>query len=232
MKIEIWSDVMCPFCYIGKRHFEKALAQFEHGDTVQIEWRSFQLDPDLQAQPGKTVYAYLAERKGMSIEQSKQMHANVVAMAARAGLRYDFDRAVIGNSFDAHRLSHLAAQHGKQDAFEERMFAAYFTEGEDIANHETLIRLGTSCGLDEAEMRAVLNSDTYADAVRNDQEEAYKVGARGVPFFVIDRRYAVSGAQPAESFLQALQQAWTESHPKPVGTDGDVCAPGEDCTTS
>lgn len=207
MKVEIWSDVMCPFCYIGKRHFEKALESFEGKDEVEITWKSFQLDPDMKAESGTNIYDYLAERKGISPEQSRQMHTRVSEMAKAAGLHYDFDKMIVANSFNAHRFAHFAASKGKQDAAEEILFASYFTEGKNIGDIETLVQLGMKIGLDENELRNLFESDRYAAEVRMDIAEAQKLGARGVPFFVIDRKYGVSGAQPVESFLQVLNKA-------------------------
>eukprot|EP01012_Entosiphon_sulcatum_P026796 TRINITY_DN32297_c0_g1_i1.p1 TRINITY_DN32297_c0_g1~~TRINITY_DN32297_c0_g1_i1.p1 ORF type:complete len:263 (+),score=52.08 TRINITY_DN32297_c0_g1_i1:3-791(+) len=234
MKVDIWSDVMCPFCYIGKRKFEAALAQFPNGKDIEIEWHSFQLDPDITAQPGKDVYTYLAERKGMTVDQSKQMHKQVVQMAAGEGLEYNFDKAVIANSFDAHRISHLAKKYGKGDAMEEQLFHGYFTEGKDIANYDVLLAMAKNIGIPEQEVIDVLKSDKYADAVEADIVRASQIGVRGVPFFVLDNKYAVSGAQPSETFAQALTQAWTEyekANPKlqMMGGDATVCEPGGDC---
>ena len=211
MKIEIWSDVMCPFCYIGKRHFEKAMEQFPHRDEIEISWKSYQLDPELNAPPGTNVYEYLAERKGMSTEQSKKMHENVVTMANAAGLEYNFDKTVVANSFDAHRFAHLAAKNGLQDAAEELLFKSYFTDGKNIADHDTLVELGKSIGLKEEDIRTVLSGNEYAAEVKKDIDEGMKLGLRGVPFFVIDRKYGVSGAQPSEAFLNAIEKAYSES---------------------
>jgi predicted DsbA family dithiol-disulfide isomerase len=234
MKVDIWSDVMCPFCYIGKRKFEDALAQFANRDDIEIEWHSFQLDPDVTPQPGRDVYSYLAERKGISDAQSRQMHDNVVAMAKQVGLQYNFDKAVIANSFDAHRIGHLAKKYGKGDAMEEQLFRGYFTEGKDIASHDVLVAMAKAIGIDEAEARQVLNSNMYADAVAADIQRAAQIGVRGVPFFVLNNKYAVSGAQQPETFLQALSQAWKEyekDNPKLtiVGGDATVCEPGGEC---
>ncbi|MBN8669421.1 MAG: DsbA family oxidoreductase [Chitinophagales bacterium] len=234
MKVDIWSDVQCPFCYIGKRKFEAALAKFPNGKDIEIEWHSFQLDPDITPQPGKDVYTYLAERKGMTVEQSKQMHKQVVQMAAGEGLEYNFDKAVIANSFDAHRISHLAKKYGKGDAMEEQLFRGYFTEGKDIANRDVLIAMAKNIGIPEQEVVDVLNSNKYAAEVEADIVRASQIGVRGVPFFVLDNKYAVSGAQPSETFLQALTQAWTEyekANPKltVVGGDATVCEPGGEC---
>ena len=206
MTVEIWSDVMCPFCYIGKRHFEKALEQFEGRTDVSITWKSFQLNPNAVTDPSRTVNQYLAEAKGISVEQAKAMNDRVTAMAAEAGLRYDFDKAIVANSFDAHRVSHLAKTLGKQDAMEERLFRAYFTEGLNTADHETLVRLATEAGIDEQTVRTMLAGTDFADDVERDIYEAQQVGARGVPFFVFNNRYALSGAQPPQLFLQVLQK--------------------------
>ncbi len=207
MKVEIWSDVMCPFCYIGKRRFENALEQFPGKEHVEIEWKSFQLNPDMKTDPSKSINDFLAEHKGISVAQAKQMNDRVTAMAAEVGLQYDFDKAIAANSFDAHRLSHFAKRYGKQDAVEEALFKAYFTEGKNTADHETLVALAAEAGLNADETRAMLSGTDFADAVNNDIYEAQQVGARGVPFFVFDNTYAVSGAQPSELFLQMLKKA-------------------------
>lgn len=208
LKIEIWSDVMCPFCYIGKRKIEHALNNFPNKEKVEIEWKSFQLDPTMKSQPGKSTYDYLAEKYGRDREWSLEMHANVTNQAKAEGLEYNFDKAIIANSFDAHRLSHLAKKHGKGNELEELIFKAYFTEGKDVSEIETLVELGTNVGLGETEIRNMLASNNYKDAVQNDIIEAQQIGVRGVPFFVLDRKYAISGAQPAEVFNETLSKAW------------------------
>lgn len=227
LKVEIWSDVMCPFCYIGKRRFENALEHFEHKDAVEVVWKSYQLDPTMQSNTGKSLNEYLAERKGISIEQSKQMHKQMTDMAAELGLEYNFDKAVIGNSFDAHRLSHLAKQAGLQDQLEEALFKAYFTDGKNIADKNALLELGIGIGLDAEAVAQTLNSDQYAEEVKHDIYEASQVGVRGVPFFVLGDKYAVSGAQHTETFLGALNQTWNEAIPAAI--DGQVCGPDGDC---
>lgn len=206
MKVEIWSDVMCPFCYIGKRRFEQALQQFPDKEHVEIEWKSFQLNPDMVTDPDKNINQFLAEHKGISIAQAKQMNDRVTDMAREVGLHYDFDKAIVANSFDAHRLSHFAKKQGKQDAIEERLFKAYFTEGKNTADHGMLIQLAEEAGLNPDETRMMLAGNEFADAVNNDIYQAHQVGARGVPFFVFDNKYAVSGAQPVEVFLQVLNK--------------------------
>jgi predicted DsbA family dithiol-disulfide isomerase len=210
MKIEIWSDVMCPFCYIGKRRIEEALGQFPHNDEIEIEWKSFQLNPDAITDPSKSVNQYLAEQKGISEFQAKQLNDRVTQTAKEAGLQYDFDKAIVANSFDAHRLSHLAKKHGMQNEMEERLFKAYFTEGKNTADHDTLIQLAAEIGLDRDEVRTMLAGNDFADAVTKDIYEARQVGARGVPFFIFNDSYAVSGAQPGKLFLQVLEQSYAQ----------------------
>ncbi|RKR82983.1 putative DsbA family dithiol-disulfide isomerase [Mucilaginibacter gracilis] len=227
LKVEIWSDVMCPFCYIGKRRFENALQQFEHKDNVEVIWKSYQLDPTMQNNTGQSLNQYLAERKGISVEQSVNMHKQMTEMAAELGLEYNFDKAIIANSFDAHRLSHLAKAHGLQDELEEALFKAYFTDGKNIANVDTLIELGIAVGLDADAVKQTLNTDTYAQEVKHDIYQANQVGVRGVPFFVLADKYAVSGAQQSETFLGALQQTWNEVAISSV--NGPVCGPDGDC---
>ncbi|HEX6431821.1 MAG TPA: DsbA family oxidoreductase [Niastella sp.] len=232
MKVEIWSDVMCPFCYIGKRRFENALQQLSFRDEIEIEWKSFQLDPSLQHEPGKKIHEYLAERKGFSVEKAKELNDQVTGMAAAEGLKYDFDKAVVANSFDAHRFSHLAAKHGKGDAAEESLFKAYFSEGKNIADRDTLIQLGIDIGLDGADVKQALEGNAYAQEVKQDIEEATTLGVRGVPFFVIDRKYAVSGAQATEVFLQALDQSFTEwkkENNQFTTIQGESCSIDGDC---
>ncbi|MGF7215305.1 putative DsbA family dithiol-disulfide isomerase [Spirosoma lacussanchae] len=229
MQVEIWSDVMCPFCYIGKRKFEAALDQFADRDSVEVVWKSFQLDPDQPTLPDKTIYEYLAERKGMSVAQARQMTAHVTDVASQVGLTFHFDQSVTANSFDAHRLLHLAKQHGRQNEAEERLFAAYFTEGRNIADRSTLIELGQTIGLDPAEVRSVLESDQHTDAVRHDIYEARQFGVQGVPFFVFDRKYAVSGAQPSQTFLEAIKTSFGEWK-REAGASALEVAQGQTCT--
>lgn len=218
MKVEIWSDIMCPFCYIGKRRFETALQQFPHRGDIEVVWKSFQLNPDMKTDPGKNINEYLAEIKGWTPDQARQVNQQVTDMAREEGLQYDFDKTVVANSFDAHRLIQLAKAHGKGDTMEESLFRAYFTEGKNIADPATLLELGTGAGLDADTVKNLLQSDAYADKVQQDVYEARQVGVRGVPFFVLNDRYAVSGAQPRETFSGALHQAWSEwAQNKPAG---------------
>ena len=210
MKVEIWSDVMCPFCYIGKRKFEQALAQFEHRADVEVEWKSFQLNPDLVTDPSLNVVAHLAAQKGWTVDYSRKMHDHVVQMAAEVGLAYNFDHAVAANSFDAHRVLQLAKGQGLGDEMEERLFKAYFIEGKNIADHAVLVALASEAGLDPAAVGAMLGSSEQAEAVRKDILESRQLGIQGVPYFVMDRKFAVSGAQPSEHFLKTLEKAWSQ----------------------
>jgi len=212
MKVEIWSDIMCPFCYIGKRKFESALAQFEHKDDVDIVWKSFQLNPDMKTEAGKNINQYLAEIKGWSVEQAKEMNDRVTEMAKQVGLEYDLNKAVVANSFNAHRLIQFAKNTGKGDAAEERLFKAYFTEGKNVDDLDVLSQLAGEIGLNITEVDEVLKSAAFSDEVQQDVYEAQQVGVRGVPFFVLGNKYAVSGAQESATFLQALKTTWDETH--------------------
>jgi predicted DsbA family dithiol-disulfide isomerase len=232
MKVEIWSDVMCPFCYIGKRRFENALQELPFKDEIEVEWKSFQLNPGLKYKPGQNIHQYLAEHKGFSLEKAKEMNNYVTEMAAAEGLTYDFDKAVVANSFDAHRFSHLAARQGKGDAAEESLFKAYFTEGKNISDRDTLAQLGTAIGLESDTVKQALESDAYTQEVNRDIAEAEAIGVRGVPFFVIDRKYAVSGAQAKEVFAQALERSyneWKKENNTFTTIEGQVCSPDGDC---
>jgi predicted DsbA family dithiol-disulfide isomerase len=211
MLVDIWSDVVCPWCYLGKRRLEAALARFPHRDAVQVHWHSFELDP--QSGPSSDVPSAerLAAKYGMSVEDARARHAQLEELAAAEGLEYHLDRTRGGNSFDAHRLHQLAIDRGLSDAVMERLMRAYFTEGEAIDDREVLLRLVAEAGLDPEEARAVLESDRYAEDVRADEGTAARIGIRGVPFFVLGRRFGVSGAQAPDIMLQALEKAWEET---------------------
>ena len=227
MKIEIWSDVACPWCYIGKRRFEAALAEFPHRDSVEVQWRSYQLDPNLPEHYDGTELDYLSTRKGLAPQQVTQMFDHVAEQASGEGLDYRFDKVVVANSFTAHRLIHLAATHGQQDAAKERLLSDHFEHGKDIGSREYLTDLGKDLGLDAAAVAELFSTDKYAADVRSDFEEARALGISGVPFFVIDRKFGLSGAQPSETFTAALNQAWQETHPLVLvnAADGEACGP-------
>jgi predicted DsbA family dithiol-disulfide isomerase len=228
MKVEIWSDVVCPFCYVGKRKFENALRQFAHRDDVQIEWKSFQLTPDFVPVPGESIHASLAKKKGVSEAEGRRMGDHMTQIAKEVGLNYDFDKTIPANTFLAHQLIHFGAHHGQQSAMKERLFAAYYLEGQDLNSLDTLVSLAAEIGLDADAARQALLAGTYANEVRRDEYEAQQIGVRGVPFFVFDDKYAVSGAQPSEVFAEVLGTVWAEAHPKTQPTvlaDGPACGP-------
>lgn len=216
MKINIWSDVRCPFCYIGKRKFERALERFPHRDQMEVVWRSFQLDPGLKTDPEVHVYDYLAKIKGLNRDQVIQMHDHVKKAAAEVGLNFNFDQAVVANSLKAHQLIQLAKVHSLGNEAEERLFSAHFAEGKNIDDDQTLIELGSGIGLDAGEIERMLKSDDYKEKVEEDEEMARSIGIRGVPFFIINDAVAVSGAQSPALFLQALEKAWEESNKSSV----------------
>jgi predicted DsbA family dithiol-disulfide isomerase len=212
MKVEIWSDIMCPFCYIGKRHFEEAIAQFEQTNSIEIEWKSFQLDPTIPKSVEKViVHQYLADAKGISFEESKKMHDNVVQSAKNVGLTYNYDNAIIANSFDAHRMIQFAKTKGLGDQLEEALFKAYFTDGKNIGDFNDLLEIGVSIGIEKLALKAVLESGQFTNEVKNDISEAQQIGVRGVPFFVFDRKYAISGAQPISVFTETIEKVLSES---------------------
>jgi predicted DsbA family dithiol-disulfide isomerase len=208
MDVEIWSDINCPWCYIGKRRIEAAISNFEHAETVDVIWRSFELDPTAPTETPGNSAAMLAEKYGVPLEQARAMEQNVSEIAAADGLEYDLEHARIGSSFDAHRLVHLAARHGLQDPMKERLMRARFTEGRLVSDLETLVQLASEVGLDGAEVRAALAGDEFADAVREDERTAQQLGITGVPMFVVDRAFGMSGAQPADQLLALLEHAW------------------------
>lgn len=219
---------MCPFCYIGKRKFEQALEKFDQADKVEVKWKSFQLNPGMKTEPGKNINQYLAENKGWTLDYARKANNYVTSMAAEVGLNYNMDKAVVANSLDAHRLIQLAARKGKDGEAEEALFKAYFTEGKNIADKNVLAELGNGIGLEESEVRKMLDSNEYVQEVRADQELAQEIGVQGVPFFVIDEKYAVSGAQSPEIFLQALQKSYEES--KIENLNGGICTTDGICS--
>lgn len=213
MKVEIWSDIVCPFCYIGKRKFEHALNQFDQKDKVEIVWRSFQLDPDLSPVAGQSIHQYLADRKGVSPQQGKEMNNYMKDKAKEVGLEYNFDQAIVNNTMNGHRLLHLAKKHGVQHLLKEKLFAAYYTDGKDIGDTETLVQIGVSAGLQANEIRAMLQSEEYKQEVQSDQYTAQQIGVQGVPFFVFNHKYAVAGAQDSSVFSEVLTKVWEEEKP-------------------
>lgn len=228
MKVDIWSDVRCPFCYIGKRKFEMALEKFSNKNDVQVEWHSFELDPTLITNKAENHVKHLSEAKGISKEQVDQMHDHVQKMASEVGLDFHFDKVVVANSFNAHRLIQLAKTKGVADDVEEALFKAHFVEGKNIDDAETLMHIGISAGIDKDELKKLTDSGEFSKQVRQDEQQAQLYGINGVPFFVLNNKYGVSGAQPQEIFLEALTQAWDDfaKEKKPV-----ILTEGETCTT-
>ncbi|HKT05290.1 MAG TPA: DsbA family oxidoreductase [Rugosimonospora sp.] len=207
MHIEVWSDVVCPFCFLGKRRLEKALTGFDRAAEVTITWRSFQLDPEHPRGVNTPTVDSLVRKFGAPLVQIEALNARVTAQAAEEGLDYHLDRAVTANTFDAHRMVHLAASLGLGDAMQERLMRAALIDGSAVDDTDTLIRLGTEVGVPVEEARRVLTADEYAQDVRRDISDAQALGITGVPFFVLDRAYGVSGAQPVDAFLSALRRA-------------------------
>jgi predicted DsbA family dithiol-disulfide isomerase len=229
MEIEIWSDIACPWCYIGKRRFAAALGRFEHRDDVRVTWRSFELDPAAPAEREGDRAARLAEKYGMSVEQARAMERQMTETAAAEGLDFRFDIARSGATFDAHRVVHLAAEHGLQDAMKERLLRAYFSEGELMSDHDTLVRLATEVGLDQDQVREMLAGERFADEVRADELTAARLGISAVPTFVIDRSIGASGAHPPDALLELLHEGFSRREPAPVIAGGEACGVDGDC---
>lgn len=210
MKIEIWSDYLCPFCYIGKRRLESALNQFTYKDEVELIFRSFELNPHAKKKMDGNIHEIIAKKYGISVEQAKVSNNQIVEQAKAVGLNYNFDDLVPTNTFDAHRLSHYAKTKGKANALSERILKAYFVEALNISDHKTLARLAGEIGLDSDDALKVLDSGQYGDEVRKDEENASRLRISGVPYFVFNNQYAVSGAQPPELFLEVLDRVRKE----------------------
>jgi predicted DsbA family dithiol-disulfide isomerase len=210
MKVDIWSDIRCPFCYIGKKKFEMGLEQFSGKENVEVVWHSFELDPSLETDPTTSIYDYLAARKNISRRQAIQMNEQVTNIAAEVGLHFNIANSIIANSFNAHRLIQLAKTKGLAGEAEEALFNAHFMNGANIDDHETLIDIALSIGLQEPVARQMLESDAYTEEVRYDQKIASELGITGVPFFVFNDKYAISGAQAPVSFLEVLNTAWED----------------------
>ena len=211
MLVEIWSDVVCPWCYVGKRNLEAALAQFDHADRVNVVWRSFELDPTTPARVELSMDEVLERKYGMTAEQASTANHQMTALAAEVGLEYHLDRVQIGNTFDAHRLIHLAAHQGRAGELKERLLRAYFTEGRSISDPATLAELASDVGLDPIRAAQVIDGDEFAIEVRADEVRAQELGSTGVPFFVFDERLGVPGAQPPDVLLRLLNRAWATS---------------------
>ncbi|MBR3118139.1 MULTISPECIES: DsbA family oxidoreductase [Oceanobacillus] len=216
MKIEVWSDFVCPFCYIGKRRLENAMEKFPHKEQVTLEYKSYQLDPTAEHIPGKNFYETFSELKGIPLEQVKTMNQQVGQQAATVGLNYNFDDMKYANTFDAHRVAKYAEEKGKGKEVTERFLHAYFTESELLSDYDTLIKLAAEVDLDKEEVEHVLQSDKYRNKVNEDIDVARQIGVQGVPFFVFNEKYAVSGAQPAEVFEEVLNKVWEEEKEKPI----------------
>jgi len=227
MKVEIWSDVVCPWCYIGKRRFEQAVERFEHADEVEVVWRSFELDPGAPRVRTEPHAQHLARKYGVSLQQVEAMDARLIGEAKKEGLQFHLAESKGGNTFDAHRLIHFAAGSDRAGEMKERLMKAYFTEGVAIGERAELVRLAVEIGFDEADVKAMLSSDRFASEVRADEARARAFGISGVPFFAVDERYGVSGAQPADALLDVLRQAYVNSQMVMVGgDDAGSCADG------
>jgi len=232
MKVDIWSDVRCPFCYIGKRKFENALEKFPHKNEIEVNWHSFELDPSLETNTEVSAIEHISEIKGISKVQAEGMHEHVINVAKEVGLDFDFEKSVVANSFNAHRLIQLAKTKGLGNEIEEQLFKAHFTEGKNIDDKETLVQTGMSIGLDEKEIKEMLASDAFAKEVKQDEMQAQSIGVRGVPFFVLNDKYAVSGAQSPDTFLEVLNQTWKEFEEEKqplIVTEGESCSVDGTC---
>jgi len=231
MKIEIWSDVMCPFCYIGKHNFEEALEKLPFKNDVEVEWKSFQLDPTLNPSETKTTLEYFKEKKGIPEAQASQMVSQVTQMGQMAGIDFNFEKALITNTFPAHRLIHLAKKHNLSSEVEEALFEAHFIDGENVGSVDLLVSIAEKLGIDKEEAQKVLGSDTLDQEVNQDIADAQNNGITGVPFFVLNGKYAVSGAQPVETFVNALQQTYNETKSKFKDlSDGGASCDADGCS--
>ncbi|MCA1024797.1 MULTISPECIES: DsbA family oxidoreductase [Cytobacillus] len=229
MKVEIWSDIACPFCYIGKRKFEHALVGFDQKDEVEVVYKSFQLDPNAPQNTTETMNQMLAKKYGQSVEQVEQMQKQVTAQANEVGLDYHLNDAKMTNTLDAHRLIHLAKEKGKMSEMKEQLLKSYFVEGKHVGEIESLVDIAAAVGLDKEEVTSVLASDQYKKEVEADMQEGVQLGVQGVPFFVFNRKYAVSGAQPSNVFSEVLTKVIEEekqSQPLNVIKQGDACTDG------
>jgi predicted DsbA family dithiol-disulfide isomerase len=227
LRIDVWSDIACPWCFVGKRRLERALEQFPHAEQTKVVWRAFELDPAApnERDPKVSHAERIAKKYGISVEQARLNSERLVQVARGEGLAFDFEHLRSGSTFDAHRLVHLGRQRGRQDAVKERFLKAYLEEGALMSDAGTLVGLAAEAGLDEGEAADVLASDLFAEAVRADENEARQLGISGVPCFVLNRRFAVNGAQSPQVLLSALHQAWSELDTSPAFEEGAVCGP-------
>lgn len=212
MKITIWSDFVCPFCFIGESHLKQALENFEHADQVEIEYKSFLLMPDVEYTPDQNYAQSLVDTKGMPLEQAQAMLEQVENSAKQSGVDIHFDKAKLAGTYDAHRVFQYAKEQGKGNEFFHRLYVAHFTEGEVIDDIDAIVRLSEEVGLDGTEVRKVVENKAHTDKVTEDISESRAVGVQGVPFMVFDNKYSVSGAQPVDSFRQVLDQVWEKEH--------------------
>lgn len=230
MIVEIWSDTVCPYCYMGKRIYEQALTQFPHAENIKTVWRSYQLDPDIRKDEKRSHYEYMAQLEGWSLEETIDIHEQLTKLAKSAGLDYHFDKAVVANTLDAHRLIHLAKKSDLGSEAEEVLFKAFFTDGQDIADRPTLIKLGKSIGLDETAVAAMLDSADFGEDVRKDCEEAEEVGVEVVPTFFFNRSYILAGSQPVEAFLKILTKSYNEWLERRPASKPEVVSSGKSCS--
>ncbi|HLT94289.1 MAG TPA: DsbA family oxidoreductase [Membranihabitans sp.] len=232
MTITIWSDIRCPFCYIGKHKFEAALEKFPHKDEIKVEWKSFELDPGLKTDPNVSTLDYLARIKGLDRSQVEEMTQYTFQAGNAVGLELNIEKSILSNSFQAHRLIQFAKTKGMANEVEEALFKAHFTDGLDVDDIEVLVRIGQDAGLEADEVREVLQSKKFVEEVQRDQAEARAMGIRGVPFFIFNDKYGLSGAQPVETFLGALQQSYEEyskSKQPIMFEEGPSCSADGDC---
>ena len=232
MEINIWSDIRCPFCYIGKRKFEAAMKQFPNSENIKVNWKSFQLDPNLITQPEINAIEHLAQAKRVPLDQAKGMVEHVLNMANEEGLQFDFEKAVVANSFNAHRLLHFAKSKEMGDQLKEALLKAHLVDGKNIDDNTTLLSIAIENGLEKVEVEALLQSDNFAYEVKQDEMEGQNIGVRGVPFFVFDNKYAISGAQPIEAFLEILNKAYSEfetEKPELIVSKGNSCDVNGNC---
>lgn len=223
MRIDVWSDFLCPFCHLGRRQLELAIAEFEHGDEVDVVWHSFQLDRGADAVVEGSNVQRVADKYGVSLEQMEETHRQMAEQAAEVGLDFQWDKATGGNSYDAHRLHHFARSVGREQEFMDRLMTAWYSEGAAIGDHDTLVRLATEAGLEEEVVRGVLDSDSFGQDVRTDLALAHQIGITAVPTFVLDQKFGVSGAQGVESMLKAIGYAWDDQGNRPEPASGGGC---------